>query len=119
VLILSQLQININHIQKCNTSKNTAKISEVGKYTSDSDTLFKTFENIIGQFKFAKVNALLNQSKSKGIEGEHIFKVLFALTFIDLKNVSQFMLSGYGTHLRYLDFNILYKILCQGTIPFT
>lgn len=90
--------------------KNTAKISEVGKYTSDSDTLFKTFESIIGQFKLAKVNALLNQSKSKGIEGEHIFKVLFALTFIDLKNVSQFMLSGYGTHLRYGK-DVLYEFL--------
>ena len=76
-------------------------IDEVGIYSSDSNILIKTFENIIGQFKLTKVNELLNQAKSKGVNGDNIFKILFVLGFVDLKNISQLMHSGYRAELTY------------------
>lgn len=85
-------------------------IDEVGVYSSDSNILLKTFENIIGQFKLTKVNKLLNRAKTKGIEGENIFKILFVLGFIDLKNVSQLMQSGYGSELNHGK-DVLYEFL--------
>ena len=42
-------------------------ISEVGEYSSDSNILLKTFENIIGQFRLAQVNKWLNKAKTKKI----------------------------------------------------
>jgi Transposase DDE domain len=85
-------------------------IDEVGIYASDSNILLKTFENIIGQFKLTKVNKLLNSAKTKGVEGKNIFKILFVLGFVDLKNISQLMLSGYGTELNYGK-DVLYEFL--------
>ena len=85
-------------------------ISEVGEYSSDSNILLKTFENIIGQFRLAQVNKWLNKAKTKGVEGENIFKILFVLVFVDLKNISQLMHSGYGTKLNYGK-DVLYDIL--------
>jgi hypothetical protein len=52
-------------------------ISEVGKYSSDSNILSKTFENIIGQFRLTQVNKWIIKAKTKGVEGEHIFNILF------------------------------------------
>ena len=43
-------------------------ISEVGEYSSDSNILLKTFENIIGQFRLTQVNKWLNKAKTKGSE---------------------------------------------------
>ena len=63
--------------------------------------LQKTFENIIGQFNLSKVNYWLNKGKAKGIEGKNIFKVLFVLGFLDLKNIGQLMLSGYSSQLNH------------------
>ena len=85
-------------------------ISEVGEYSSDSNILLKTFENIIGQFRLAQVNKWLNKAKTKGVEGENIFKILFVLVFVDLKNISQLMHSGYGTKLNYGK-DVLYDFL--------
>jgi hypothetical protein len=42
-------------------------ISEVGEYSSDSNILLKTFENIIGQFRPTKVNKWLNKAKTLNI----------------------------------------------------
>jgi hypothetical protein len=85
-------------------------ISEVGEYSSDSNILLKTFENIIGQFRLTQVNKWLNKAKTKGVEGENIFKILFVLVFVDLKNISQLMHSGYGTKLNYGK-DVLYDFL--------
>ena len=60
-------------------------ISEVGKYSSDSNILLKTFENIIGQFRLTQVNKWLNKAKTKGVEGEYIFNIFFVLVFFDLE----------------------------------
>jgi hypothetical protein len=49
-------------------SKAIKNIHEVANYSSDSNIIFKTFENIIRQFKLLGVNKILNQAKSKGIE---------------------------------------------------
>jgi hypothetical protein len=76
-------------------------ISEVGEYSSYSNILLKTFENIIRQFRLTQVNKWLNKAKTKGVEGENIFKILFAIVIVDLKNISQLMHSGYGTKLSY------------------
>ena len=35
------------------------------------------------------------------MEGENIFKILFVLVFVNLKNISQLMHFGYGTKLNY------------------
>ena len=85
-------------------------ISEVGEYSSDSNILLKTFENIIGQFRLTQVNKWLNKAKTKGVEGENIFKILFVLVFVDLKNISQLMHFGYGTKLNYGK-DVLYDFL--------
>ena len=74
-------------------------ISEEGEYSLESNILLKTFENIIGQFRLTQVNKWLHKAKTKGVEGDHIFNILFVLVFVDLKNISQLMHSGYGTKL--------------------
>jgi hypothetical protein len=51
---------------------------------------------MIGQFQLAQVNKWLNKAKTKGFEGENIFKILFVLVFVDLKNISQLMNSVMG-----------------------
>jgi hypothetical protein len=51
---------------------------------------------MIGQFQLAQVNKWLNKAKTKGVEGENIFKILFVLVFVDLKNISQLMNSVMG-----------------------
>lgn len=91
-------------------SKVIKNIHEVANYSSDSNIIFKTFENIIGQFKLLGVNKILNQAKSKGIQGENVFKVLFVLGFIDLKNIHCFMLSGYRTSVSHGK-DVLYEFL--------
>ena len=60
-------------------------ISEVGKYSSDSNILLKMFEKNIGQFRLKQVNKWLIKAKTKGVEGEHVFNILFVLVFVDLK----------------------------------
>ncbi len=42
-------------------------ISEVDEYSSDSNVLLKTFENIIGQIRLTQVNKWLNKAKTKKI----------------------------------------------------
>jgi hypothetical protein len=44
-------------------------------------------ENIIGQFRPTQVNKWLNKAKTKGVE--NIFKILFVLAIVHLKNISQ------------------------------
>jgi hypothetical protein len=85
-------------------------ISEVGSNSSDSNILLKTFENIIRQFLLTQVNKWLNKAKTKGVEGENIFKILFVLVFVDLKNISPLIQSGYGTKLNYCK-DVLYVFL--------
>ncbi len=52
-------------MQKNKVIKN---ISEVCEYSSDSNILLKTFENIIGQLRLTQVNKWLNKAKTKGVE---------------------------------------------------
>jgi hypothetical protein len=66
LLILSELKANFQISQKCNITKLFKNISEVGEYSSDSNILLKTFENIIGQFRLTQVNKWLNKAKNKG-----------------------------------------------------
>lgn len=44
---------------------------------------------------------MLNKSKRKGVEGKDIFKTLFTMVFIDLKNVNQLMNSGFSRELNH------------------
>ena len=59
----------------------------------------KTFSTIIGQFRLAGVNRMLNSCKSKGVQGNQIFKAMFVLCFLEIKNISQLISSGYGTEI--------------------
>jgi len=68
------------------------------------------FKNIIGQFRLTSVNKRLNKAETKGVEGENIFKILFVLVFVDIKNFSQLMHSGYGAKLNYGK-DVLYNFL--------
>jgi len=43
------------------------------------------FEKNIGQFRLKQVNKWLIKAKTKGVEGEHVFNILFVLVFVDLK----------------------------------
>jgi len=61
--------------------------------------LEKTFSTIIGQFRLAGVNRMLNSCKSKGVQGNQIFKAMFVLCFLEIKNISQLISSGYGTEI--------------------
>jgi len=65
--------------------KNT---SEVNEYSSDSNILLKTFENIVGHFPLTQVNKWLNKAKTE-------------------KNICQLIHSGYETKLNY-DKDVLY-----------
>lgn len=77
------------------------KLQETTKYSVNSNILLNTFSNIIKEFKLAKVNAVLNKAKSKGVEGKDIFKTLFTMVFIDVKNVNQLMSSGFSIDLNH------------------
>ena len=37
---------------------------------------------------------MVNNAKTKGVEGENIYKILFELVFVDLKNTIKLMHSG-------------------------
>lgn len=80
--------------------KGIKNLNEIARYSSDSSILLKTFENIIGQFKVSQVNTLLNNAKSKGVKGENIFRLLFTLCFVDIKNISQFLHSGFHSEFK-------------------
>ncbi len=80
-------------------NKDIKNLQEISFYASDSNILVKTFESIISQFKLTQVNKMLNAGKLKGVEGSNIFKVLFVLGFIELKNIAQLINSGYGLDL--------------------
>jgi hypothetical protein len=67
LLIFSELKSNLQINQKCNRAKLFKNISEVGEYSSDSNILLETFENIIGQFRLTQVNKWLNKAKTKKI----------------------------------------------------
>jgi hypothetical protein len=54
-------------------------ITDVSKYSSDSNILLKPFENIIRLFRLSQVNKRLNKAKTRGVESENIFKILFFL----------------------------------------
>lgn len=81
--------------------KGIKNISEVSKYASDSSILLESFKNIIGQFSLTAVNKLLNKAKVKGVDGDKIFKTLFVICFIGIKNVNQLMISGFSNELKY------------------
>ena len=85
-------------MQQCKGIKN---ISEVSKYASDSSILLESFKNIIGQFSLTAVNKLLNKAKVKGVDGDKIFKTLFVICFLGIKNVNQLMISGFSNELKY------------------
>jgi hypothetical protein len=70
-------------------------ISEGGEYSSYTNILLKTFENIIGQFRLTKVNKWLNKAKTKGVEDENIFIILFVWVFVDLQNILKLSLHFY------------------------
>lgn len=82
-------------------NKDIKNLQEIGFYTTDSNIFVKSFESIISQFKLTKVNKIFNSAKLKGVECEGIFKILFVLCFVDLKNVAQLMNSGFGLDLTY------------------
>jgi hypothetical protein len=65
---------------------------------------------VLTAFRLTQVNKWLNKAKTKGVEDEHIFNILFVLVFVDLKNISQLMHSGYGTKLNY-GMDVLYDFL--------
>lgn len=86
------------------------KLQETTEYSANSNLLLKTFSNIIKEFKLSKVNALLNKAKTKGVEGKDVFRALFAMVFIDVKNVSQLMASGFGKDLGHKK-DVLYAFM--------
>ncbi len=68
------------------------------------------FENIVGHFHLTKIYKWLKKAKTKKVEGEDIFKILLVLLFIDLKNISQLIQTGYRTKLKYIK-NVLCNFL--------
>jgi len=91
-------------------NKDIINIEEVVKYSANSDILATTFNSVIGEFKLTKVNTILNKAKTRGFSGENIFKVLFVMVYLDLKNVRQLMLSGIGAKLNFKK-DVLYDFL--------
>jgi Transposase DDE domain len=77
------------------------KLQETVKYSTDSNILLKTFASVIGEFRLTGINSVLNKAKAKGVLGQNIFKTLFIFVFIDLKNVSQLMASGFSVNLTH------------------
>ncbi|MDZ7899807.1 MAG: hypothetical protein U5N85_17505 [Arcicella sp.] len=82
-------------------NKDIKNLEEISFYASDSNIFVKTFESIICNFKLSKVNKTLNAAKQKGVEGQNIFKTLFVLSFIDIKNISQLINSGFSLELNH------------------
>ena len=77
------------------------KLQETLKYSADSNILLKTFLSVIKEYRLTGINTVLNKGKAKGVAGENIFKTLFIFLFIDLKNVSQLMASGFASDLTH------------------
>lgn len=48
-------------------------ISDVGKYSFESNILLKSY-NIIGQLRLRQENKWLNKAKTKGVIDKHIFQ---------------------------------------------
>lgn len=77
-------------------SKVINNLLETNSYCSDSTVLAHTFTAILKEFKLSYINLLFSKVKSRGYAGAKIFETLFILGFIDMKNIQQFMSSGFS-----------------------
>jgi len=81
--------------------KGIKTIQETEEYCSNSTLLTKMFKSLLKEFNLSYINSILSKSKLKGIDGKLIFQQLFLLKFIDFKNISQLMASGYVKGMEY------------------
>lgn len=82
-------------------SKGTKTIQETAEYCSNSMLLTKMFQILLTEFNLSYINSILSKSKLKGVDGKLIFQKLFLLRFIDFKNISQLMSSGYAKEMEH------------------
>ena len=81
--------------------KGIKTIQETEEFCHDSTLLTKMFQILLKEFNLSHINSILSKSKLKGLEGKFIFQKLFLLRFIDFKNISQLMASGYSKELNH------------------
>jgi hypothetical protein len=96
-------------------SKTIKTIQETQEYCSDSTLLTKMFKVLLSEFNLSYINSILSKSKLKGIDGKVVFQQLFLLKFIDFKNISQLMASGYAKGMEHKK-DVFYDFMKNSSI---
>jgi hypothetical protein len=95
--------------------KSIKNLSEISNYRECNDFTVSTFNRILSAFNLGAINKMLNKSKSKGINGSELFRLLFIIPFIGFKNIHQVFNSGNKTELTFDD-NSYYRFLNNPNI---
>jgi hypothetical protein len=78
-------------------SKGIKTIQETAEYFDKPTLLTKMFQTLLMVFKLFYMNYIL--SKSRNIDGTLIFQKLFLLKFVNFKNISQLISSGFAKEI--------------------
>lgn len=95
--------------------KSIKNLSEISNYRKSTDFTLSTFDRVLSSFNLNVINRMLNNSKTKGIKGSELFKILFVIPFIGLKNIHQLFNSGNKDSLKFDD-NSYYRFLNNSNI---
>lgn len=90
--------------------KSTKDLSEISVFRSTNDYTLSTFSRVLASFNLGGINRILNKSKTKGISGSQLFRVLFVLPFINVKNIHQLYKSGICESIQ-CDDNTFYRFM--------
>lgn len=95
--------------------KDSKSISEITKYCENSTKMTRIFEELLKNFNLSYINSLFSKTKTKGIDSKNIFKILFTLRFLDLKNIRQLLLSGYSKEINFKK-DVFYDFMKNSSI---
>jgi hypothetical protein len=76
--------------------KDIQQFSEIEDKFTNVDSLGGTFNRLLKEFRLKAINNQLNLAKTKGLDGEKLFQVLFLLPFINILNIRSLYLSGFS-----------------------
>jgi len=95
--------------------KSIKNLSEISNYRSNNDYTATTFNRVLKCFNLGPINRMLNASKTKGLKGAELFKLIFIMPFIGMLNIHQLYISGIKESLS-VDDNSYYRFLNNSNI---
>lgn len=97
-------------------TKGINNLSEIESYCKNSSIFETSLKQFFSACHLNGVTRMLNSVKSKGVEANLLFSILFTLPFININNIYRYMLSPTG-HRMDIDDNTLYRFQQNPLIP--